>query len=331
MTKAVVFEQLGGPDVLRLIEIAPPSSPAAGEVLVEMLSIGVNRSDAAFRAGKYLVQATMPCGLGIEGTGIVRATGGGVKGFTAGERVCILPGFPQGGRYATYVSLGLFPVSSLIKAPDGLDDAMASALWVSYLTAWGAMIEIGHLDAGDFVLISAASSSVGLAAIQIANAAGAIPIATTRSEAKADFLRSAGAAHVVVTGEDDVSATVRKITGPRGLKLAFDSIAGRFAEALVPCMADEGAIIFYGGLSDEPTMFDRRPIIGRGISFTGYTVGQILRREVRMARGTAFILDGLESGALKPRVDRIFALDQVVQAHHYLESNKQTGKIVLTV
>ncbi|MDB5582377.1 MAG: NADPH:quinone reductase [Bradyrhizobium sp.] len=331
MTRTVLFDRLGGPEVLTLVDAVPPPPPAAGEVLVEMRAIGVNRSDAAFRAGKYLIQAATPCSLGIEGTGVVRAVGDDVTRWAIGQRVSVLPAFPQGGRYATYAALALFPETSLIPAPDGLDDVRAAALWISYLTAWGALVELGSLGDGDFVLISAASSSVGLAAIQIANARGAVPIATTRGPGKVRALHEAGAAHVVVTDQEDVPAAVRTITGPQGLRIAFDSVAGRFAEALVACMAEEGTIFFYGGLSDEPTMFDRRPIIGRGISFTGYTVGQILRRQDRMGRGIAFVLDGLARGLLAPRVDRTFPLEAVVEAHRYMESNAQMGKIILTV
>lgn len=330
MAKAIVFSEMGAPDVLKIVDVPDPS-PNAGEVRVEMRSVGVNRSDVAFRTGKYLVTPNMPCSLGVEGAGVVRALGEGVSGFSVGDRVSILPGFTQGGRYATYVTDGVFPASSLVAAPESLDDVAASAVWVSFLTAWGALVEVGRLGEGDFVLISAASSSVGLAAIQIANAIGAIPIATTRTSVKASALTRAGAAHVVASEEQNVAAAVQGITGGKGLRLAFDAIAGPFAEALVPCMAEEGSILFYGGLSDQPTLFDRRPIIRKGISFTGYTVGQIMRHPDRLSRGFAYILKGLASSALKPTVDRVFAFADVHEAHRYVESNAQIGKIVLTL
>ena len=331
MAQSVIFTDMGGPEVLRLVDVPPLASPVAGEVLVEMRSIGVNRSDAAFRTGKYLIKPNMPCSLGIEGAGIVRAVGEGVSSVAAGQRVSILPAFPQGGKYATYATHALFPASSLIAAPDFLNDVEASATWVSYLTPWGAMVELGGLGKRDFVLISAASSSVGLAAIQIANSVGAIPIATTRTRAKADALLAAGAAQVIASEEQDVAAAVRKITGDKGLQMAFDAIAGPFAEALVPCMAEEGIIFFYGGLSDQPTQFDRRLIIGRVISFTGYTVGQMLKYPDRLARGRDFVIANLGNGTFTPAVDRVFPLDEVVEAHRYMETNAQMGKIVLTV
>jgi NADPH:quinone reductase len=124
---------------------------------------------------------------------------------------------------------------------------------------------------------------------------------------------------------------VRDILGTAGLKVAFDPIAGRFSEALVPCMAEEGIIFIYGGLSDEPTQFDRRPMISKGISLRGYVLRQVVARPDRLERGRTFVLDHLRTGTLAPRVDRIFPLADVVEAHRYMESNAQFGKIVLTI
>jgi NADPH:quinone reductase-like Zn-dependent oxidoreductase len=328
MAIAVIFNKIGGPEVLQLVDRGE-AIPGDGEVLVEMRAVGVNRADVAFRTGKYLVKPTPPCGLGVEGAGIIAALGAGVSHLNIGDRVCILPSFLQGGRYATYLTRGVFPASSLIPAPEKLDDIGASAIWVSFLTSWGALVELGGLGRGDYVLISAASSSVGLAAIQVASILGAIPIATTRTNTKAQALRDVGAAHVIVSEEENVPATVQKIVGTQGLRLAFDPIAGPFAESLVPCMREEGTIFIYGGLSDQPTLFDRRPILAKELSLTGYTVGQILKRPDRLKRGRAFVEAGLTSGRLSPVISRVFSLEDVVDAHRYMEKNSHIGKIVL--
>lgn len=331
MRQTVEISDVGEADVLKFVERPDCPPPAAGEVLVDLRAVGVNRSDVAFRSGHYLVQPDPPCGLGVEGSGVVPTVGEGVDRFAVGQRVCILPAFPQGGVYATYATTGLFPAAGLIEAPDELDDRHAAALWVSTLTAWGALVKLARLGPGDFALISAASSSVGLAAIQIARAVGAVPIAATRSPAKVVALEAAGASHVVVGDHSTIAEKTRDITGPAGLRLAFDPIAGRFAGALVPCMAEEGTIFIYGGLSDEPTLFDRRPMIARGISLTGYMLGQVLRRSDRLVRGRAFILDHLKQGTVTSRVNRIFPLAAAADAHRYMESNAQMGKIVLTI
>jgi NADPH:quinone reductase-like Zn-dependent oxidoreductase len=218
-----------------------------------------------------------------------------------------------------------------VPAPAELDDIGASAIWVSYLTAWGALVELGRLSKGDFVLISAASSSVGLAAIGVALSVGAIPIAVTRTSAKAQALIDAGAAHVIASAERDLGEALRGILGGKGLRLAFDPIAGPFAESLVPFMAEEGIIFIYGGLSDQPTLFDRRPILAKGLSMTGYTLGQILKHADRLERGFAFMRAGLAKGTVAPLVDRVFAFADVQNAHRYMEANQHIGKIVLSV
>lgn len=330
MAQRVVFDRLGGPEVLRIVEEQDPV-PGAGEVLVDMRSIGLNRSDVAFRSGKYLAQPSLPCSLGVEGAGVVAALGPDVTDMSVGDRVSILPAFGQGSAYATYVTRGVFPRHSLVPVPAELDDIGASAIWVSYFTAWGALIELGRLGKGDFVLISAASSSVGLAAISVAASVGAIPIAVTRTSAKAPALVKAGAAHVIASAECDLREALGAILGGRGLRLAFDPIAGPFAESLVPFMAEEGIIFIYGGLSDQPTHFDRRPILAKGLSMTGYTLGQILKHPDRRERALAFVRNGLVSGTVAPVVDRVFAFAEAQDAHRYMEANSHIGKIVLSV
>lgn len=330
MVKAVRFERTGAPEVLQIVDQARPECDT-GEAVVEMRAIGLNRADALFRSGKYLIQPTLPSGLGIEGAGVIRAIGPNDRGLAVGQRVSILPAFAQGGRYATYAEHALVPAAALVAIPPSLDDIGGASLWTAYLTAWGGMVERGGLGPGDFVLISAAASSVGLAAIAVANGVGAVPIATTRQRDKVEALRKAGAPHVIVTGEEDVPAAIRRITGEAGLRLAFDPIAGRFAESLVPCMGEEGRIIFYGGLSDEPTQFDRRASIGKGLSFTGFIVRQIIGYPERLERGITFLLSNLAAGTIAPHVDRVFAFEDVVEAHRYMETNRQVGKIVLKV
>ncbi len=330
VAQRVVFDQMGGPEVLRIVEEADPV-PGAGEALVDLRSIGLNRADVAFRSGKYLIQPSLPCGLGVEGAGVVADIGPDVEGFAVGDRVCILPAFPQGGRYASYVTRGVFPAHSLMPVPDGLDDIGASAFGVAYLTAWGGMVEIGGLKAGDFVLISAASSSVGLAAIRVAKLVGAVPVAVTRTSAKIPALREAGADHAIASAECDLGAALRDIVGSAGLNLVFDPVAGPFVESLIPFMAEEGKMVIYGGLSDQPTMFDRRPMLARGLSMIGYTVGQILKHADRRARGLAFLEDGIAKGVVQPAIDRVFPFAEVAAAHRHMEANSHVGKIVLSV
>ncbi len=207
---------------------------------------------------------------------------------------------------------------------------------MQYLTAYGALVDIAGLTQGDAAVISAASSSVGLAAIQIARHVGAIPIATTRTSAKRAALLAAGAAAVVATDEDDVAAAIKAASGGDGARVVFDPVGGPLVGRLASGMGrgahGRPALLFqYGGLSGEATPFPTVDAFRTGLSMRTYTLMEINDDPERLARGKAFVLAGLASGALTPRIARTFPLDQIVEAHRFMESNEQIGKIVVTV
>jgi NADPH:quinone reductase-like Zn-dependent oxidoreductase len=200
-----------------------------------------------------------------------------------------------------------------------------------YLTAYGALIDIAKLRSEDFVVITAASSSVGLAAIQIANIVGAATIAVTRTSAKKHALLEVGAAHVIAVAEEDLEARLQQIAGPNGVRVVFDAIGGPIFEPLTAAMARGGILIEYGGLSAEPTPFPLFTVLGKSLSLRGYLVHEIVGDPLRLAAAKTFILDGLMSGSLQPVIAKTFPFNEIVEAHRFLESNQQFGKIVVTV
>lgn len=304
-------------------------APGASELRLRIEAIGLNRSEAMYRAGKYPVPPTLPGLLGYEAAGIVEATGAGVAGFAPGERVCVLPSFRL-GQYGVYAERAIVPARSCIPSPAKLSPIEAASIWMQYFTAFG-IVEAGHAGVGDFVLIPAASSSVGLAAIQIANWIGAEPIALTRTSAKAARLAALGARHVIASTETDVVAEVLRITGGRGAKVVFDPVGGPYVETLSKAMADEGTLIIYGSLSNQPTPYPHWSAALKGLSLRGWVVSQIWNKPHRFEAVKDLILRGLAGGQLRPVIDRTFALEDIVAAHRYLESNEQVGKVVVTV
>ncbi len=329
MARVVRFHQHGDPEVLRIetVEVAPPGP---GEVQIRVRALGLNRAEALLRAGKYIEQPTFPSGLGLEAAGVVEAVGEAVTGFVPGDAVSVIP--PQSMvRWPAYGELVTFPEALMVKHPPALGWVAAAAVWMPYLTAYGALIDIGKLSRGDFVVVTAASSSVGLAAIQIANRVGAIPIAVTRTSVKAQALREAGAAHVVATAEADLATRLQEITGRTGARVVLDPIGGPIFEPLTASMSRGGILIEYGGLSPAPTPFPLFAVLSKTLTLRGYLVHEITGDPVRLAAAKAFILDGLASGAFSPVIAKTFAFDDIVDAHHFLESNEQFGKIVVTV
>ena len=182
----------------------------------------------------------------------------------------------------------------------------------------------------DFVVITAASSSVGLAAIQIANAEGAKAIAATRTAAKRAELTSLGADHVIVTDEENIAQQVNEITGGKGARIVFDPVGGPLVEQLAAATAPLGTIFEYGWLSFQPTPFPLAAL-GKGLSVRGYSLMEVRRDPAALKMATKYVYDRLEDGRFVPKIAKTFPLDQAADAYRYLESNAQVGKVVITI
>jgi NADPH:quinone reductase len=329
MPKIVRFYETGGADVLK-IEEAPLVEPGVGEVRLAVDAIGLNRAEVMFRRGQYLEDPELPSRLGYEAAGIVDAVGPGTNGIQIGDRVSTIPSFSM-KTYGVYGESAVVPAYAAAHYPGNLSPIEGAAIWMQYLTAFGGLIEFGQLQKNAFVLITAASSSVALAAIQIAKSVGAFAIATTRGPGKKSFLMGAGADHVIVTDEEDLVKKVMAITSGKGANLVFDPVAGPLLEKLAEAAAPGASIFEYGALSSAPTPFPLFPALAKGLTVRGYTLFEIVRDPEKLARGKRFVTNGIESGALKPVIDRTFPLESIVEAHKYMESNQQKGKIVVTV
>jgi NADPH:quinone reductase-like Zn-dependent oxidoreductase len=327
MSKIVRIHEQGPPEVLR-IEDLEVGAPAAGEVRVRIEAIGLNRSEAAFRAGLYPVRPRLPAPMGYEACGVIEAVGDDVKGLEPGQRVCVLPTYRL-GEYGVYAERAIVPARSVMPAPPGLTAIEAASIWMQYLTAM-AIIEVAQATVGDYVIIRAASSSVGLAAMQLANWAGATPIAATRRSTKRQALLDQGAKHVIATEESDLVDEVMKITGGRGARIVFDPVGGPYVETLAQAMAVDGTLFIYGGLSGQPTIHPHWPAAFKNLSIRGWVASTIWNHPERFARAKALVSRGLAEGKLEPVIARTFELDEIVQAHRFLESNEQIGKIVVT-
>ena len=328
MSRVVRFYRLGGPEVLQ-IETRDIPRPEADEVLIKVDAIGLNRADVMLRRGQYLEKATFPSQLGFEAAGTVVECGAAVHGFQEGDSVGTLPGFNL-SRYGVYADHIVMPASHVITQPKGLEPTHSAALWMAYLTAYGGLISAGGLQAGEVVLISAATSSVGLAAIQIAKHAGAHPIATTLNRDHHDAILAAGAVAAIAT--EDESLTERLAELPYGkLHCVFDAVGGSQVLALAEAMAPYGRMVIHGALSPEPTPFPLKLAIKNSLMLRGYVYTEVTQNPTVLQQAQRFIAEGVAAGTLKPHIDREFSLNEVVQAHQYLESNQQFGKVVMRV
>jgi NADPH:quinone reductase-like Zn-dependent oxidoreductase len=231
----------------------------------------------------------------------------------------------------SYGEVAIVSANSLAVYPEKLRPEKGTTIWMQYLTAYGALIMHSGVTKGDFVIITAASSSVGIAAIEIANVEGAISIAATRTSKKKATLTEVGATHVIATQEEDFVAKVNKMTGGKGARVTFDPIAGKSIELLTQSAARGGTIFQYGALAPEPTPFPLITALMKGLSIRGYTLREIFHDPKEKVKAEKYVFDHLESGKFKPRIDRVFPFEKIVEAHRYLDSNQQIGKIVVTV
>ncbi|MBU3892206.1 zinc-dependent alcohol dehydrogenase family protein [Serratia rhizosphaerae] len=329
MSKVVTFNRTGGPEVLEVVDVEVPA-PAAGEVQIRVRAIGLNRAEIMYRNGQYVIAPEFPARLGYEAAGVVEVVGENVEGFAKGDVVSVIPSF-MFNEYGMYGERVNAPLHAVVKHPGNLSFEEAAASWMMFVTAYGALVEYGNLQAGQNVIIRAASSSVGLAAIQIANMLGAKPVALTRTSEKRDMLLQAGAAAVIATAEQDMVAEINRATHGEGVHIVFDPVGGPDVAKLTQIMAPQGMYFQYGALDSRDMLVPVFDILGKHLTLRGYELFEITTDAEKMERAKTFVSEGLRSGKLKPVIDKTFRLEDIADAHRYMEANGQVGKIIVTV
>lgn len=329
MSRVVRFHRTGDAQVLQIDEV-DVAAPEIGEVQIRVKALGINRAEIMYRTGQYVIEPRFPAILGYEAAGLVEALGPDVAGFNIGDAVSVVPAFSFAD-YGMYGELVNVPVHALVKHPENLSFAEAAASWMMFITAYGALIDIGNLQAGETVLIRAASSSVGLAAIQIANMVGAVPVALTRTSQKRQALLDAGAAHVIATDEQDLINEVMSITDGKGARMAFDPVGGAYAGQIFKVLGMQGIFFQYGALDAQDIPVPVMDVLGKHLTLRGYELFEITGNPEKLEQAKSFVNAGLASGKLHPVIDRTFAFEEIAEAHRHMEANAQVGKIVVTL
>ena len=339
MPRIVRFARHGGPEVLEVRD-EPLEEPGEGEVRLKIAAIGLNRAEIMFRSGAYIANPDFPSRIGIEASGTIDAVGPGVSGFSIGDRAGAVP-FNSWDRWGNWTNdsvnkYGLYGESAVVPAfcvarnPDNISAVEAGAIWCQYGTAWGGLVDHANVSSDDIVVVTAASSSAALAGLQIAKNAGATVIAATRRSDKAEFLRGAGADHVIATEEEDFASRVMEITGGQGFTIAYDPVGGAFIGDLVAAAQPYGLIVNYGNLRTDSIDIPVLPMLAKRLFFKFHSLYDTMRLPEKRAACFAYVHDQVGSGALKVIVDRTFPLEDIVEAHRYMESNVQRGKVVVT-
>jgi putative PIG3 family NAD(P)H quinone oxidoreductase len=322
---AVVVSAPGGPEVLALGEVPDPV-PGEREVLIDVRAAALNRADLLQRRGVYPPPPGAPTLLGLECAGIVSALGPGVSAAKVGDRVmALLPGGGYAERVAVHEQL-------LLPIPDALDFVRAAAVPEAFLTASEALFSLGRTLPGDWVLIHAAASGVGSAAVELAGLAGARVIATA-SEKKLDAVRALGAEHVVAREHEDFSSVARELTEGRGVDVVIDLVGAAYFAKNAACLGVLGRHVVVGLVGGAKSELDLGRVLARRQALLGLVMRtRPLADKIAVVEGfRRQWLHRLADGSLRPLVDSVFPLRDAAAAHARMEANANVGKIVLEV
>ncbi|KKC27927.1 hypothetical protein WP12_00635 [Sphingomonas sp. SRS2] len=327
----VTFSEIGGPEVLKVESFELPEI-GPDEVRVSIEAIGVNRFEALYRRNFYVVPPSLPSVMGVEGVGTVKEAGSEVVGHSIGDRVAILPvqtPFVGSGIYATHANV---PASALVKSIPGTTAIEEAAVWMAGLQAYNLITKVS-VGAGDAVLVTAGTSPVGSALIQFARDMGATVLATTRTAAREQELLDLGAHHVIATDEQTLTDIVMDATGSKGVKVVLDTVGGALLAQCVACLAEGGSLFSYGAQT-SPDITSARvdvPLVAldrRSLAFVD--LFELTDVPERFAAAQEYIRSAVASGAFKPRIDSIFQLEDVQEAHRRMEDGCLRGKVVIT-
>jgi NADPH:quinone reductase-like Zn-dependent oxidoreductase len=339
--KVIRFHKTGGSNVLRIDEVQL-SQLKEQEVLVRVQAVAVSRTDLLWRQGSYFEEPAFPAQIGYDAAGVVESIGPEVKTLKVGDHVSTFPAVSLLD-YAAHGETVIYPETALTVYPANLTPVQAAAVNTGLFTAYFGLLELANLKRDQHVVITAASSSMGVAAIQMAKAIGAKSIAVTRSEAKKEALLELGADQVIIAGAEDVQGAILELTDGLGAEVIYDAVAGPGLEELVWATKRSGHVIVYGhlGAMDFGTLLPLGACFLRAIKvhcgfrvfeFTGHPRLGLQAKSEAMERAKKFISDGLSSKLFWAKIDRVFdGLDEYAAAHRYLETNNQIGKITVAL
>ncbi|MBR8346270.1 quinone oxidoreductase family protein [Burkholderia ambifaria] len=322
MPKAIRYDQPGGPDVMKWVDVEV-GAPKAGEVRIRQQAVGLNYIDVYFRTGLY--PQPLPGGLGMEAAGEVTAVGDGVTAFKAGDRVAYV-GQPPGA----YAQERVMPAERLVKLPDGISDDDAASVMLQGLTAHYLLRRTYPVKAGDTILIHAAAGGVGLLVCQWAKALGATVIGTVGSDEKAALAKAHGCDHPIVYTRENFTQRVKEITNGAGVPVVYDSIGKDTYIGSLDCLAPLGYFVSFGNASGPLPAIDSKEFSSRGsLFFTRPTLFSYIAKRADLEAAAAELFDVILTGKVKTSINQRYPLAEVGRAHTDLESRKTTGSTIL--
>jgi NADPH:quinone reductase len=322
MSAAIRFHSFGGPEVLRNEQLEIPG-PEAHQVQVRHTAIGVNYIDVYERTGLYPVD--LPSGLGREAAGVITAIGKGVKGWRVGERVAYV--YSSSGAYS---ELRNVPAERLVRIPKGISDEQAAALMLKGLTAQFLLRRTYKVQRGDTILVHAAAGGVGLILSQWAKALGATVIGVVGNDAKAALAKKHGCRHVLISGRDELVASVKELTRGAGVAVVYDAVGKDTFMDSLDCLRRLGMMVTFGNASGPPPAISPFELTKRGSLFlTRPTLFNYIATREELTKGARELFAAVRTKKVRIVIGQKYALARAADAHRDLEGRRTTGSTVL--
>lgn len=332
MNQIVKFNKAEGPGALELLSESIPI-PSQDEVVVQMKAAGLNRSEHMFMNGVYVIAPEFPSKIGTEGAGIIHNVGANVTGINIGDEVCITPNILPNA-YGVLGKYIIAPKEAIVPKPKEITFNEAASVWMALSTAYCALVVNGGLEKNkkQIVVVTAASSAIGVGTIQMAKRFGATVIATSRNNNKDSFLKKNGADFIIHTNTENLTDKILEFTNSKGFDIAIDLVLGDFTAKLADAAASEATIIAGGLLSMEVPEIPFFPLVMKNLKLTSFhVVFHLFRKPEVFKEASLEILDGLKNKHYWPVIDKVFTMEQATEAYLYLEENNQKGKVVIEI
>ena len=322
MTKAIRIHEHGGPEVLKWEDVEV-GEPGPGEVLVRHTAIGLNFVDTYHRTGQMKHPVTFPMILGVQGVGVVEATGPDAGSLKTGDRVS------YSGLQGSYSEVRLAHADRLIVLPDDISDELAAAAFLRTLTAEYLLRRLHKVEPGETILVHAAAGGAGQIICQWAKALGAVVIGTVGSDEKAELVKGLGVDHAIVYTRDDFAGKVMEITGGRGVPVVYDSVGRDTFMGSLDCLSPMGHAINYGTASGQVEPFPLQNLHKKSLTVTRPTLATYIASREDLEKASDTVFGVLRDGTVKVDISRRYALADTAQAHADLESRNTTGAMIL--
>ena len=322
MTKAIRIHEHGGPEVLKWEDVEV-GEPGPGEVFVRHTAIGLNFVDTYHRTGQMKHPVTFPMILGVQGVGVVEATGPDAESLKTGDRVS------YSGLQGSYSEARLAHADRLIVLPDDISDELAAAAFLRTLTAEYLLRRLHKVEPGETILVHAAAGGAGQIICQWAKALGAVVIGTVGSDEKAELVKGLGVDHAIVYTRDDFAEKVMEITGGRGVPVVYDSVGRDTFMGSLDCLSPMGHAINYGTASGQVELFPLQNLHKKSLTVTRPTLATYIASREDLEKASDTVFGVLRDGTVKVDISRRYALADTAQAHADLESRNTTGAMIL--